>query len=240
MVEPGILVPVYCSKLLLAFNIFLFFFPIAHFFILFSFSSSLSLSPPLLPSLNFRPELLSFSPIPPLSQDQIRLTLSHLKSDSRHVFVGHIVGLFKVGHTLCLENGGLCHRLNCVGHAWAFLDGFGSQWWWVVIGVVGWFVAVGMGSNRVMGCCGGCGLLIRPWVAMDLVGQLVAVGMGRCGSVGGGVRGLVWGSWFVGRLGWVGVECSSMILFLGFFLLVFFFFLLVAGFFFPVGCWFSG
>lgn len=108
--------------------------------------------------------------------------------------MGHIVVLFKVGHTLCLENGGLCHRLGCVGHAWAFLDGFGSQWWWVVIGVVGWFVAVGMGSNRVMSCCGGCRLLIRPWVAMDLVGQLVAVGMGRCGSVGGGVRGS-WVSW---------------------------------------------
>lgn len=55
-------------------------------------------------------------------------------------------------------------------------------------------MAVGMGSNQVMGCCGGCRLLIRPWVAMDLVGQLVAVGMGRCGSVGGGVRGS-WVSW---------------------------------------------
>ena len=38
--------------------------------------------------------------------------------------MGHTVGLFKVGHALCLENGGLCHGLGCVGHAWAFLDGF--------------------------------------------------------------------------------------------------------------------
>ena len=132
--------------------------------------------------------------------------------------MGHTVGLFKVGHALCLENGGLCHRLGCVGHAWAFLDGFWSRWWWVVMDVVG--------------CCGGCGLLIRPWVAMDLVGQLVAVGMGRCGSVGGGVRGLVWGSWFVGQLGWVGVECSSMIFVFGIFSTCFVYF--------PVGCWFFG
>ena len=105
------------------------------------------------------------------------------------------------------------------------------------MGVVGRFVAVGMGFDLVMGCYGGGGLLIRPWVAVDLVGQLVVVGMGRCGSVGGGVHRLVWslwwwGSWFVGRLGWVAVACSSMIFVFGFFLLVIFFFL--------VGCWFFG
>ena len=65
------------------------------------------------------------------------------------------------------------------------------------MGVVGRFVAVGMGFDLVMGCYGGGGLLIRPWVAVDLVGQLVVVGMGRCGSVGGGVR----GSW----VGWDGL-----------------------------------
>ncbi|KAK9994091.1 hypothetical protein SO802_023794 [Lithocarpus litseifolius] len=65
----------------------------------------------------------------------------------------------------------------------------------VVVGVVGRFVAVGMGFDWVVGCCGGGGLLIRPWVALDLVGQLMAVGMGWCGSVGGGVCGLVVGFW---------------------------------------------
>ena len=99
--------------------------------------------------------------------------------------MGHTVGLFKVGHARCLENDGLCHGLGCVGHAWAFLDGFWSQWWWVVMDVVGWFVAVGMGSDWVVGCCGGCGLLIRPWVAY------------------GGWDGSVWQCWWCGS--WVGV-----------------------------------
>ena len=62
---------------------------------------------------------------------------------------------------------------------------------WVTV-VVGRFVAVEMGSDWVVGCCGGSGLLIRPWVAVDVVGRLVAVGMGRCGCVGGGVRRSEW------------------------------------------------
>lgn len=72
--------------------------------------------------------------------------------------MGHVVGLFKVGQALDLENGGSCRGLGYVGHAWAFLDGFWSRWWWVVMGVVGqlwwlgwfpiglWVVAVGVGS----------------------------------------------------------------------------------------------
>ena len=62
------------------------------------------------------------------------------------------------------------------------------------MGVLGRFVAVEMGSDWVVGCCGGSGLLIRPWVAVDVVGRLVAVGMGRCGCVGGG-RFFCWFLW---------------------------------------------
>ena len=122
-------------------------FPVALFIYIFLFFSSFLFLP-----LLFQTR----APSSPLSRSNQTHSLSHLRSNSHRVFVGHTVGLFKVDHVVSL------------------------------------FVAVEMGSDWVVGCCGGSGLLIRPWVAVDVVGRLVAVGMGRCDCVGGGVRRSEW------------------------------------------------
>ena len=138
-----------CYLLLIIFILF----PVAPFFFIlfffFSFSSSLSLV-----ALSNQSSFLQSSP---LSRSNQTHSLSHLRSNSHHIFVG----LFKVDHVVSLFVAVTTWVKLCWSQWW-WVNLW--RWWWVVM--VWWVVAVEMGSNWVVGCCGSRGLLIRPQVVV--------------------------------------------------------------------------
>ena len=120
----GNLLLVYCSKLLFAFNNFYSFPRCSFLFYSFFFSFSSSLSPVALSNQS------SFLQSSPLSRSNQTHSLSHLRSNSHHVFVG----LFKVDHVVSLFVAVTTWVKLCWSQWW-WVNLW--RWWWVVMGVVG-------------------------------------------------------------------------------------------------------